>query len=262
MRIALQVEYDGTAFAGWQRQPERRTVQGCVETALARVADHPVKVSCAGRTDAGVHARGQVIHFDTRAARPDRAWLLGGNSHLPGDVAFGTARQVADDFHARFSAIRRSYRYLIVNRRTRPAVERGVSWWVHRPLDVARMAEAASLLLGEHDFSSFRAAECQARHAVRTLYRLDVARDGDRVALAVEANAFLHHMVRNITGALVAVGSGAREPGWLGEVLAARDRTVAAVTAPPQGLCFTSVAYPPRYGLQAWVGRLSAGERL
>lgn len=258
MRIALKLEYDGTGFAGWQRQPGQRTVQQAVEEALARVADHPVQVTCAGRTDAGVHALGQVVHFDTTAARAPRAWLLGGNSHLPGDVALVDARGVDPDFHARFAAVRRAYRYTIVNRTTRPAVERNVAWWVHRPLDVERMRAAARLLLGEHDFSSFRAAECQALHAVRTLYRLDVERRGDRVLLTVEANAFLHHMVRNLAGTLVAVGSGAREPGWVGEVLAARDRTAAAVTAPPQGLCFAGVAYPARYGLGGWEPRLSA----
>ena len=262
MRIALQIEYDGTAFSGWQRQPGQRTVQGVVEAALAKVACHPVEVTCAGRTDAGVHALGQVIHFDTPAQRPDRAWLLGGNSHLPDDVAVSAVRTVSSDFHARFSAVRRSYLYRIVNRRTRPAVERKMAWWVHAPLDEARMAAAAGLLLGEHDFSSFRAAGCQARHAVRTLYRLDVSREGEQVLLAVEANAFLHHMVRNLAGALVAVGSGAREPGWIGEVLAACDRTVAGVTAPPQGLCFHGVDYPSCYDLQAWAGRVSAGKRL
>ncbi len=257
MRIALRLEYDGAGFAGWQRQPGQRTVQQAVEAALSRVADHPVEVTCAGRTDAGVHASGQVIHLDTTAARDDRAWLLGGNSHLPADVSVGAARRVADDFHARFSAVRRSYLYRIVNRTTRPALARGVAWWVHRPLDAARMAAAAATLIGEHDFSSFRAAECQALNAVRTLYRLDVNRVEDEVWLLVEANAFLHHMVRNLAGMLVAIGSGARPPAWAAEVLAARDRRVAAVTAPPQGLCLRSVTYPVRYGLAAW-SRVSA----
>lgn len=262
MRIALKLEYDGRAFAGWQRQPEQRTVQQALETALARVADHPVAVTCAGRTDAGVHALGQVVHFDTAARRPDHAWLLGGNSHLPDDVALRAARPIDDDFHARFSALRRTYLYRILNRRTRPAVERHMAWWVRRPLDEGRMASAAGALLGEHDFSSFRAAECQALHAVRTLYRLDVTRVGDELRLLVEANAFLHHMVRNLAGVLVAIGSGVRDPDWAAAVLAARDRTVAAVTAPPHGLCLLGVTYPGRYGLRAWSGQVSAGERL
>ncbi|MDX1595168.1 MAG: tRNA pseudouridine synthase A, partial [Gammaproteobacteria bacterium] len=184
--------------------------------------------------------------------RPDHAWLLGGNSHLPGDVALRAAHPVTDDFHARFSAVRRAYLYRILNRRTRPAVERRVTWWVRKPLDETRMARAAEALVGEHDFSSFRAAECQAQHAVRTLYRLEVRRAGDEILLRVEANAFLHHMVRNLAGVLVAVGSGARSEAWSAEVLAGRDRRLAGVTAPPQGLCFASVAYPPRYGLDAW----------
>ncbi len=261
MRIALRIEYDGSGFAGWQRQPGQRTVQRAVEEALSRVADHPVEVTCAGRTDAGVHATGQVVHFDTPAHRADHAWLLGGNSHLPEDAALRAVRVVDDDFHARFCAVRRSYLYRIVNRRMRPALGRGLAWWVHRPLDEARMAAAASLLLGEHDFSSFRAAECQAEHAVRTLYRLDVSRHGDEVHLLVEANAFLHHMVRNLAGVLVAIGGGAQPTGWAAEVLAARDRRVAAVTAPPHGLCFRAVHYPPRYGLADWA-RVSAARGL
>ncbi len=259
MRIALRIEYDGSGFAGWQRQPRQRTVQRTVEEALSRVADHPVEVTCAGRTDAGVHATGQVVHFDTAAQRDDHAWLLGGNSHLPTDVALRAVRPVDDDFHARFCAVRRSYLYRIVNRRTRPALGRGLAWWVHRPLDEARMAAAATALLGEHDFSSFRAAECQAEHAVRTLYRLDVSRHGDEVRLQVEANAFLHHMVRNLAGVLVAIGGGAQSPGWAAEVLAARDRRAAAVTAPPQGLCFRAVTYPARYGLAEWARVSAAG---
>ena len=259
MRIALLIEYDGHGFAGWQRQPRLRTVQGVVEEAVARVADRPVEVTCAGRTDAGVHATGQVVHFDTTAHRADHAWLLGTNSHLPDDVALRAVRAVDDDFHARFCAVRRSYLYRIVNRSTRPALGRGQAWWLHRPLDTARMAEAAALLVGEHDFSSFRAAECQARHAVRTLYRLDVTRHGHEVRLLVEANAFLHHMVRNLAGVLVAIGTGTRPPEWVSEVLAARDRRVAAVTAPPQGLCFLAVTYPARYGLDDWARVSAAG---
>ncbi|RLA38463.1 MAG: tRNA pseudouridine(38-40) synthase TruA [Gammaproteobacteria bacterium] len=262
MRIALKIEYDGSAFAGWQRQPEERTVQQEVETALTRVADHPVEVTCAGRTDAGVHAIGQVVHFDTSAQRTDHAWLLGVNSHLPDDVALSAVHPVGDDFHARFSAVRRCYLYRIVNRPTRPALERGMAWWVYKPLDETRMATAAAALVGKHDFSSFRAAGCQAKHPVRTLYRLEVARVGDELRLLVEANAFLQHMVRNLAGVLVAIGSHARAPEWAAEVLAARDRTVAGVTASPQGLCFLGVTYPARYGLEAWSSRVSADDGL
>ena len=262
MRIALKIEYDGSAFAGWQRQPAQRTVQQAVEAALGRVANHPVEITCAGRTDAGVHAVGQVVHFDTTAHRSERAWILGGNSNLPDDIALNAVRTVTDDFHARFSAVRRRYIYRIANRCTRPALDHGMVWWVHKPLDETCMATAATALVGKHDFSSFRAAGCQAKNAVRTLYRLEVARVGDELRLLVEANAFLHHMVRNLAGVLVAIGSGMRAPDWAAEVLAARDRTVAGVTAPPQGLCFHGVTYPARYGLQEWSSRVSADDRL
>jgi tRNA pseudouridine38-40 synthase len=249
MRIALTLEYDGREFAGWQRQPGRRTVQGCVEQALSQVADHPVAVTCAGRTDAGVHAGGQVLHFDTPVQRPLHAWVLGGNSRLPDAIAILAATRVTDDFHARFSALRRRYVYRIVNRRARLAIERGRHWWVHRGLDAGTMQAAADRLLGEHDFSSFRAAECQAAHPVRTLYRLDVVRAGDRLQILVQANAFLHHMVRNLVGALVEVGSGRQPPEWIDRLLAARDRTAGAVTAPAHGLEFARVDYPGRYAL-------------
>jgi tRNA pseudouridine38-40 synthase len=248
-RIAMAVEYDGTAFYGWQIQKDGRDVQSCVERALSVVANEPVKAVCAGRTDSGVHAIGQVIHFDTSARRGERSWVLGVNSNLPDDVNATWARVVAPDFHARFSARRRTYRYLIVNRRVRSSVLRDRACWIHRPLDADLMQRAATYLLGEHDFSSFRAANCQANTATRTIHRLDVVRQHDFIWLTICANAFLQHMVRNIAGALIKVGLAERDPDWVEEVLRQRDRKRAGVTAPPEGLYFTAVAYPPEFGL-------------
>lgn len=251
MRIAMGVEYDGRAFFGWQRQAEVRSVQAAVEQAIAAVADHPVEVTCAGRTDAGVHATGQVIHFDTAAARPLRGWLLGTNSHLPADAGITWVQPVPEDFHARFSATHRRYRYAILNRTTRPGLEAGRVSWHHRPLDEERMRAAARMLLGEHDFSSFRSFECQARTPVRKLRRLDVVRRGDHVWLDALADGFLHHMVRNLAGVLLEVGDGRRPPEWAREVLEARDRRAGGVTAPPGGLYLVEVGYPPEFALPA-----------
>ena len=247
----MGIEYDGSEFAGWQIQAGERTVQGCLESAVAAVADHPVKTSCAGRTDAGVHALGQVIHFDTESPRSDRSWRLGTNSNLPPDVSVQWVQPVADDFHARFSAVRRRYRYIIGNYAARSALQRRRVCWNHRPLDCARMAAAARHLIGEHDFSSYRALGCQAKSPVRTVYRLDVERRGDDVILDVEANAFLHHMVRNIAGVLMAVGTGVQPVEWTREVLGCRDRTLGGVTAPPQGLYLMAVTYPEHFRLPA-----------
>ncbi len=249
MRIALGIEYDGSAFCGWQTQSHAPSVQDALQAALSKVADHPVKVVCAGRTDSGVHATAQVVHFDTRAERPLHAWVLGGNANLPDSVSVTWAQAVDQDFHARFKATARSYRYVILNRKVRPAVLRKRVCWMHHALDEAAMQTAAQALLGEHDFSSFRALACQARHAVRRVHRLNVSRSGEFVYIDIEANAFLHHMVRNIAGTLMAVGRGEREPGWVAEVLAARDRTVGGVTAPPDGLYLSGVRYPERFGL-------------
>lgn len=258
MRYALGLEYDGGAFSGWQRlsrpgAPPRGdvppTLQQTLERALSAVADAPVETVCAGRTDAGVHARCQVVHFDSSAMRTPRAWALGVTSGLPPDMCVRWCVPVATDFSARFSAVARRYRYRILNRPMRPALQRRYLAWVRAPLDVAAMQRAGRLLLGEHDFSSFRTAHCQAAHARRRLQAIEVRRCGDRIDIDVQANAFLHHMVRNIVGSLLLVGSGQRTPGWIAQVLAARDRTVAGPTAPASGLCFISPLYPAACGL-------------
>ena len=249
MRIATAIEYNGAGFSGWQSQDSDRNVQDCVEAALGRVADHPVRVHCAGRTDAGVHALQQVVHFDTGSARETHAWVLGGNVNLPQDVRILWAAVVDADFHARFSATGRHYRYLILNRNTAPAVYHRLVTWECRPLDADRMREAAGALLGEHDFTSYRAVACQAKSPVRELRRLEVRRHGDFISIEAGANAFLHHMVRNIAGVLMEIGMGKQEPGWAREVLEARDRTAGGVTAPADGLYLTDVDYPPGFTL-------------
>ena len=247
MRIALGIEYDGGAYSGWQRQKHGSGVQESLELALSKVADEAIDVTCAGRTDAGVHASGQVVHFDTQAARSMRGWLLGANSNLPPDINATFACEVDDSFHARFSAIDRTYHYRILNRLYRSALQRNRSWWVHRPLDHSAMSEASRCLLGEHDFSAFRASGCQASTAVRNVFSVDVVRQGDWVDIHICANAFLQHMVRNITGTLVAVGCGDRQPGWMDTVLKSGDRTQAGIAAPPQGLTLIAVTYPDKY---------------
>ncbi len=249
MRIALGVEYNGAGFCGWQTQPGVRTVQDNVEKALAHVADHAVRVVTAGRTDTGVHACGQVIHFDSDAQRSAYSWVFGANAHLPTDVSVLWAQAVSEEFHARFSATGRHYRYVILNRTMRPGMLGTQVSWYYRPLDVERMATAARCLLGEHDFSSYRAVSCQAKNPVRTVRRLDIKRHGDLVVMELEANAFLQHMVRNIAGVLMTIGAGEREPGWATEVLLARDRTLGGVTAQPQGLTLVRVDYPEHFGL-------------
>ena len=248
-RVAMGVEYDGSSFHGWQIQDHADTVQERLERAVASVADHPVRVHCAGRTDTGVHALGQVIHFDTGAQRTARSWVLGSNVNLPPEVNVTWAMEVPPTFHARFSASSRSYRYLILNRPTRSAIWRDRATWIHRPLDEARMQAAADLLLGTHDFSSYRALGCQAKSPVRTLHRLVVSRQGPRISLEVKADGFLHHMVRNIAGVLISIGSGERPVDWSREVLEYRDRTLGGVTAPPQGLYLVAVGYPEQFGL-------------
>ena len=249
MRIALALEYDGSRFLGWQTQPGGGTVQDTLQAALTGIAGSAVQVTCAGRTDRGVHAREQVVHFDTGAARPDSAWVRGANALLPDSVAVLWAARVADDFHARYAALARTYRYVLLNRPVRPALAARHAGWTHAPLDVAAMREAALLLVGEHDFSAFRAAECQARSPVRTLQALEVQARGERIDFVLRANAFLQHMVRNIVGTLVYVGNGRHAPQWVGEVLASRDRARAAPTFAAEGLYLERVDYAERWGL-------------
>jgi tRNA pseudouridine38-40 synthase len=250
MRIALGIEYDGSGFSGWQMQSHAtRTVQGALQQALSIVADEPIQVVCAGRTDSGVHATGQVVHFDTRAERPDRAWVLGVNAHLPDDVVSLWACGVADDFSARFSASARLYRYIILNRRARSAVLNKKVTWRYDRFDTQAMHQAAQALVGEQDFSSFRSAACQAEHARRCVHFVHVHRQGDFIYIDIEANAFLHHMVRNIVGSLLAVGQGEKPVDWIGELLALRDRTLAGITAPADGLYLVKVSYPAASGL-------------
>ena len=241
----------GGRSADGERQPHCESVQAAVERALSKVADEPVRVVCAGRTDAGVHALGQVVHFDTGASRREDAWRRGVNANLGVDVAVVEAREVPDDFHARFSARWRHYRYLLLNRPDRPAVLGGRVARDHRPLDLARLRAAAGRLVGTHDFSAYRASACQARSPVRTLHALHVEQRGARVWFDVVADGFLHHMVRNIVGVLLAIGAGEAEPGWAREVLDGRDRTAGGVTASAEGLYLMRVGYPARYRLPA-----------
>lgn len=224
-------------------------MQQRLEEALATVANETVEVVCAGRTDTGVHASGQVVHFDTGSERSRRGWLLGANSTLPDDISVTWVQPVDDSFHARFTATARSYRYRILNRLQRSALFRDRAWWVYQPLDADAMHEAARQLLGRHDFSAFRAAGCQASTTVREITRIAVDRDGDWITLEVTANAFLQHMVRNIAGTLAAVGLGEQEIGWAAEVLRRRDRTAGGIAAPPHGLTLVSVDYPPSYNI-------------
>jgi len=247
MRIALGIEYDGTAYNGWQRQRTGIGVQSRVEEALSKVADEAIAVVCAGRTDTGVHASGQVAHFDTTSERSSRSWLLGANSTLPDDISVSWSQPVNDSFHARFSAIGRSYEFLILNRFERSSLYRHRAWWVREPLDSDRMHRAAQLLLGKHDFSAFRAAGCQASTPVRTITSISVTRDKDWVLLRISANAFLQHMVRNLVGTLVAIGRGDQPEKWLEEILAGQDRKQAGAAAPPHGLTLVNVEYPPEF---------------
>ncbi len=250
MRYALAIEYDGSSFFGWQKQRQSPTVQEVLEHALSKVANEPCQVTVAGRTDTGVHACSQIAHFDTCAQRDQRSWVLGLNSNLPESAAVLWLTQVQDEFHARFSALSRRYQYRICNRWIRPVLMRKHSAWCHRPLNDQAMHQAAQLLLGEHDFSSFRASGCQAKSPIRTISAVSVIRQGEWVTVDITANAFLYHMVRNIVGSLMEVGQGERDVEWFKQVLAARDRTCAGMTAAPQGLYFISAQYPQKFGLQ------------
>ncbi|MEW5769620.1 MAG: tRNA pseudouridine(38-40) synthase TruA [Pseudomonadota bacterium] len=248
-RIALGVEYDGSAFCGWQTQPGGCAVQDHLEAALAAIHGAPVATMTAGRTDAGVHASAQVVHFDALNPRPESAWVRGVNAHLPRGVSVLWAREVDSDFDARRSALERRYRYLLLNRDVRPALLAGKVGWLHGALDLEAMREAAAHLIGTHDFSAFRAAECQAKSPVRELRGATVGRQGEFVVFDFRGNAFLHHQVRNMVGALVWVGLGRRPPEWIAEVLAARDRSRAAATFTADGLYLVGVRYDPRWGL-------------
>jgi tRNA pseudouridine38-40 synthase len=258
-RFAVGLEYDGRAYSGWQFQPGLNTVQDVVQRALSRVADSQVDCVCAGRTDAGVHALAQVVHFDSEAARSERAWRLGANTYLPSDVSVAWVREVATHFHARFGATARSYRYVIFNRDSRSALAAGRATWERRPLDAPRMHAAAQGLLGEHDFSAFRAIECQANSPVRKVESLAVRRQAEWVTIDITANAFLHHMVRNVAGLLMSVGHGESQPERVASVLAGRDRKVNAATASPDGLYLAAVRYPAEFGLPAVMGVADTG---
>lgn len=247
MRVALGVEYSGSDFFGWQSQPGLKTIQGTLEEALSKVANEPIEIICAGRTDTGVHATGQVIHFDTKAKRHLDAWLYGTNVHLPASISIRWSRHVDYSFHARFKAISRRYRYVIFNHPVRPAILNERTSWHYYPLDIERMRTAASYLIGEQDFSSFRSSKCNAKTAMRNITDFTIQRQGDFVIFEIEANAFLHHMVRNIAGSLMKIGGGFREVEWMAEVLNARDRKAAAETAPAGGLYLIRVTYPEPY---------------
>ncbi|MGY1457821.1 tRNA pseudouridine(38-40) synthase TruA [Luteimonas sp. A534] len=267
MRYALGIEYDGSAFLGWQRLARAgveslETLQGTLEAALSKVANTPVATICAGRTDSGVHARCNVVHFDSEAGRVPRNWMLGTTSLLPPSMAVRWCSEVGDDFNARFSARARRYRYSILNRPVRPALGHQYLSWSRRSLDAEAMHRAAQALVGEFDFTSFRTVHCQAPHARRDLQQISVVREGDVIIVEIQANAFLHHMVRNIVGSLLAVGEGSRPVHWIAEVLAARDRTIAGPTAPAGGLVFLGPLYPADCGLPDEVTLAAAGPSL
>lgn len=249
MRIALGVEYDGAQYCGWQRQREVISVQQVLERALSDIAHEPISAQCAGRTDTGVHGTGQVVHFDVKAARPMRAWTLGVNTKLPSGVAIRWAKEVPDDFHARFSALSRRYRYIIYNHAMRPAIlNHGLSHY-HGELDERKMHAAGQYLLGEHDFTSFRALQCQSKTPWRKLHHLNVTRYGNYIVVDIKANAFVHHMVRNIVGSLIEVGRGTQPPEWIQWLLNAKDRTIAGATAKPTGLYLVAVEYPEHFAI-------------
>jgi tRNA pseudouridine38-40 synthase len=252
MRIALGLEYDGSAFCGWQTQPSACGVQDHVQSALGRFTDSRIEVTAAGRTDTGVHASAQVIHFDTDVIRPKNAWVRGPNACLDPAIRVLWSHEVPDDFHARYSALSRTYRYLLLDDAVAPAILRGRVGWFHMRLDVDRMREACAALVGEHDFSAFRGAECQARSPIRTLSEARVERQWNLVAFTFRANAFLHHMIRNIVGSLVYVGAGREEPGWIAELMASRDRRKAAPTFAASGLYLAGVEYDPQLRLPAF----------
>jgi tRNA pseudouridine38-40 synthase len=254
-KVALGIEYDGSAYCGWQKQTHSPSIQQHVESALSFVADHLVELTCAGRTDTGVHACQQVVHFETSAQRSERAWMLGANCRLPRDIRILWVQQMPDDFHARFSAIARSYRYIILNSEVPSALFGQNVCWQHQALDSDKMHRAAQQLVGEFDFTSFRAAGCQAKSAIREIHSIEVTRHQELIFIDVKANAFLHHMVRNISGSLIAIGRGEYPAEWLGEVLRAKNRRLAAMTAAAAGLYFLQPYYPQPFKLPDRVRR-------
>ena len=249
IRVAIGLEYDGRNFCGWQSQTAGCGVQDAIERAAAEIAGHPVSVIAAGRTDTGVHASCQVAHFDTQAERPSTAWVRGVNSHLPDGIAILWSRTMAEDFHARFAVEERGYRYILLNHPTRPGLMAGKIGWHHRPLDEKLMSQAAGLLLGHHDFSAFRAAECQARSPEKELRQASIRRSGDYLVFDFRADGFLHHMVRNIVAVLVHIGAGGAGPEWVAELLSHKDRTRAAPTFMADGLYLSYIRYPSRFEL-------------
>jgi len=250
MKIALGIEYDGSNFAGWQMQKHgTRTVQECVEAALSKVANQPVQVVCAGRTDTGVHATGQVVHFECNSPRNEKAWVMGVNTQLPDDVSSLWANPVSDDFSARFTATARQYRYIILNRQARPAILSKKVTWKHGKFNVEAMHSAAQALIGEQDFTSFRSSACQAEHAMRNVHWVKVSYEGDYIYIDIEANAFLHHMVRNIVGSLIMIGQGVKSVSWMAELMRCKDRNQAGPTAPADGLYLVKVIYPESEGI-------------
>jgi tRNA pseudouridine38-40 synthase len=259
MKWAIGVSYCGAGLEGWQSQPSGNTVQDRLEHALSEIGGEPIALTAAGRTDAGVHASAQVAHFETNADRPESAWVRGANTLLPPEIAVQWAAPVPADFHARYSAVSRTYRYVLYNHAVRPALLAGRVGWFHLPLDLERMQEAATLLLSEHDFSSFRSAECQAKTPVRVMEAATVRASGVYVLFDFTANAFLHHMIRNIVGCLVYVGKGKHAPAWISELLAARDRRLAAPTFSPDGLYLCEVRYEARWGLPFFAAMMPFG---
>jgi len=262
MRISIGVEYDGRSFNGWQSQPDGNTVQDRLQLALGQISGSPTAIIAAGRTDTGVHALEQVVHFDSETDRPLTAWVRGVNALLPETISVRWAHPVPDEFHARFSAHGRSYRYILLNRATRSAIHAGKAGWFHAPLDIEMMQTAARHLLGEHDFSAFRAAECQAKSPVKNLRQLDIRQHGDMIVFDLNSGAFLHHMVRNIIGCLVYVGKGKNSPDWLAEVLASRDRSLAAPTFPADGLYLRHIQYEAKWKLPQMENNTMLGEML
>ena len=249
MKIALGIEYAGCNYYGWQKQSISPTIQETVESALSAIANEIIKVYCAGRTDTGVHAIQQVIHFETSSERELHSWVMGANSKLPNDISVIWALNVDDSFHARFTAKNRTYQYLILNRRSRPAILNGLVTWECQELDFKKMVDSSKCLLGEHDFTSFRAVSCQSDSAIRKIYELEINKAKDLFVITVRANGFLHHMVRNIAGVLIAIGAGKENMDWIVDVLNAKDRTVAGVTAEPDGLYLANIEYPEHYSI-------------